>query len=306
MTRKSDKTEDNHYDVIVVGGGPAGSTAAMFISRYGLETLLLDRGRSSLGRIAHLENYLGYPAGIDIETFYELMHSQVERSGCTVRDELVEHVELTADSFRVETTDGGTFNSNYVVAASKYDDGYLRGIDDESLFTTQRYQGETYETIDTDAIKHGRTQISGLYIAGRLAEDHAQVQLHAGHGAEVGLSLITDRRRERGFPDELASAYHDWIVVEGGYGDEEWESNLRDQFDDAIGDDTSLSEETVDGLREEWVDEHLAWQLTPEERDQKHIEGQQELARHLDDEVLVDIIDEEVILRRAEEIRNGK
>lgn len=304
MTDKSDGTEDDDYDVIVVGGGPAGSAAAMFIGRYGLETLVLDRGRSSLGRIAHLENYLGYPAGIDIGTFYELMHAQVELSGCTVRDELVERVELIADSFRVETADGGAFESNYVVAASKYDHEYLRGIDDESLFTTERYQDETYETIDTDAIEHGRTQISGLYIAGRLAEDHAQVQLHAGHGAQVGLSLITDRRRERGFPDELATAYHDWVVVEGGYGDEEWESDLRDQFDDAVGDDPSLSEETVTRLREEWVDEHLAWQRTPEERDRKHIEGQHELACHLDDEVLVGVIDDEVILTRAEEIWN--
>ena len=57
-------------DVAVVGGGPAGSSAAVFTARYGLDTVVFDRGPSSIGRCAHLGNYLGCPAGIDVETLY--------------------------------------------------------------------------------------------------------------------------------------------------------------------------------------------------------------------------------------------
>ena len=49
-------------EVATVGGGPAGCSAVR--------------------RCAHLENYRGFPAGIDIETLYELMHDHVETAGC--------------------------------------------------------------------------------------------------------------------------------------------------------------------------------------------------------------------------------
>ncbi|MFB6223168.1 MAG: FAD-dependent oxidoreductase [Haloarcula sp.] len=295
MTEENGAVDGDHYDVVVIGGGPAGSAAAVFTGRYGLDTLVLDRGRSSLQRVAHLENYLGFPAGIDIETFYELLHAQVERAGCTVRDDSAESVELTADGFRTETADTRSFESDYVVAASKYDHEYLRGIDDEALFTAEQYQGDTYTTIDTTVVDRGRTPVSGLYLAGRLAQDRAQVQLHTGHGVEVAHSLITDRRRERGFPKELATAYCDWAVVEGGYGGDNWETELRDRFDDTLPDEPSLSEERIARLREKWVSERLDWQLTPEERDRRRTEGQRALAQQLDDEVLLESVDDELI-----------
>jgi len=51
------------HDVVVVGGGPAGCAAGVFTARYGLDTMIFDRGRSSIQRCAYLENYLGFPRG---------------------------------------------------------------------------------------------------------------------------------------------------------------------------------------------------------------------------------------------------
>ena len=65
-------SELTECDVVVIGGGPAGCAAGIFTARYGLDTVLFDRGRSSIQRCAHLENYLGFPAGIDVETLYEV------------------------------------------------------------------------------------------------------------------------------------------------------------------------------------------------------------------------------------------
>ncbi|MFB6243959.1 MAG: NAD(P)/FAD-dependent oxidoreductase, partial [Halobaculum sp.] len=264
---------DERYDIVVVGGGPAGSAVATFAGRYGLDTLVFDSGRSSLQRVAHLENYLGFPAGIDTATFYDLLHAQVERSGCTVCEERVETVDQFDSGFRVHTDQGTTLESATVVAATKYDHEYLGGIDDETLFTTEEYDGETYTVIDQSVVERGRTPVSGLYLAGRLAHDRAQVQSNTGHGVEVALAVIADRRRERGFPEELATAYCDWAVVEGGYGGDDWETELRDQFDEALDDDTSLSSDTVTRLREEWVEERLGWRLTTAERDRRRTAG---------------------------------
>ncbi|MFC7136746.1 NAD(P)-binding protein [Halobaculum litoreum] len=78
--------------MLVVGGGVAGLSAATFLSRYGLDTLVLARGKSAIGQCAHLENYLGFPAGISPERFLALGREQATYEGATVREELVECV----------------------------------------------------------------------------------------------------------------------------------------------------------------------------------------------------------------------
>jgi len=69
----------------------------VFTARYGLDTVVFDRGRSSVTQCAHLENYLGFPGGIDIETLYDLMHDHAREAGCETRTALVESVERTDD-----------------------------------------------------------------------------------------------------------------------------------------------------------------------------------------------------------------
>ena len=58
------------HDIVIVGGGPAGCSAGVFTARYGLDTHIFDDGRSPIQRCAFLKNYLGFPAGIDIEPLY--------------------------------------------------------------------------------------------------------------------------------------------------------------------------------------------------------------------------------------------
>ena len=58
------------HDIVIVGGDPAGCSAGVFTARYGLDTHIFDDGRSPIQRCAFLKNYLGSPAGIDIEPLY--------------------------------------------------------------------------------------------------------------------------------------------------------------------------------------------------------------------------------------------
>ena len=89
---------DEHVDVAIVGGGPAGAAAAVFTARYGLDTLVFDRGNAALERCGFLENYLGFPAGIEVETFQELLAAHVGEAGGERREELVETVTRAASS----------------------------------------------------------------------------------------------------------------------------------------------------------------------------------------------------------------
>lgn len=86
----SEPTSD--HDVIIVGGGPAGCSAGVFTARYGLDTVIFDKGSAALPRCAYLENYLGFPAGIAIDDFTALMHAHVSDAGCDIIEERVEAV----------------------------------------------------------------------------------------------------------------------------------------------------------------------------------------------------------------------
>ncbi len=192
---------DVEWDVAVVGGGPAGCSAGVFTAREGLDTVVFDRGRSSLRQCAHLQNYLGFPAGIDIETFYALAHDHAEAAGCELVEDLVESVERADDGgFVLEPQSGEPVRATRVVAATRYDADYLRPLDDaDEMYESHEHGGEEHEHFNrTYADADGRTPIEGLYVASPVEEWSTQAIAVAGFGALVGRHVVGEGRRDRG------------------------------------------------------------------------------------------------------------
>jgi NADPH-dependent 2,4-dienoyl-CoA reductase/sulfur reductase-like enzyme len=278
-----DAAPDDH-DVVIVGGGPAGCSAGVFTARYGLDTVIFDRGRSSIQRCAHLENYLGFPGGIDIETLYALMHDHVEEAGCELVPTLVESVDDADDGFVVETQDGRRVTAERVIAATRYGGEYLRPLDDGGMFETYEYDGEEYEQFNRSyADVDGTTPVDGLYVASPSEGADRQAIIAAGRGARAGRTLIADVRRERGFPDAIADQY-DWVRQETELTDE-WcdRERWREWFDTRLPDDHDIPEARLDDLREREVDRRLDQYLTDDEIDHRAEHGQDRLLEHLDD-----------------------
>ncbi|ELZ71094.1 thioredoxin reductase [Haloferax prahovense DSM 18310] len=281
------------YDVAIVGGGPTGCSAGVFTGRYGLDTVVFDRGRSSLQRCAYLENYLGFPGGVDVETFYGLIHDHVEAAGCDLVPALVEAVEPaggdgteTADAagpgFEVTTQDGETVTARRVVAAARYGGDFLEPLDDDEMFVTYEYDGETRTKFDRDyADIEGRTAIDGLYVAAPVSEVNVQAIMSAGQGARVGRSVITDHRLERGYPEALAHHW-DWIRPESELaGEETARDDWRERFDSRVPDDCDLAEERLRELREADVERQREMYISEEAVEARAERGRERLADHL-------------------------
>ena len=192
-------------DVVVVGGGVAGLSAAVFTARQGLNTLVVDPGESILRRNAHLENFPGFPLGVNARQLLDLLGEQAETAGADRLDARVTRVAaVDADDARFAvTTDGDDrIRTRHVVAATKNEVGYLDGIDGVGILD----RGKAYVDVD----ERGRTGVDGLYAAGRLAEKPHQAAVCAGHGAEVAVTLLED---------DDAPFYHDWVAPEGYFTD---------------------------------------------------------------------------------------
>jgi thioredoxin reductase len=189
-------------EVVVIGGGVDGLSAAVFTARHGLDTLVADSGESILRRNAHLENFPGFPAGVNGRQLLDLLEEQAAEAGCEQVTATVTSVEQTDEGFTVETDAGDRYRTEYVVAATKNAVGYLEDVDGVGIID----RGKAY--VDTD--EHGRTGVDGLYAAGRLAEKPHQAAVCAGHGAEVGVTILEDDDRP---------FYHDWVAPDGYFTD---------------------------------------------------------------------------------------
>lgn len=106
------------YDMVIVGGGPGGYTAALYAARAGLDAVVLEK-LSAGGQMAlthQIDNYPGFPEGIDGFTLGEQMQQGAERFGA--RTELVEvlSVDLRADPKVVETNEGDFYGRTVLFA----------------------------------------------------------------------------------------------------------------------------------------------------------------------------------------------
>ncbi len=186
------------WDVAIVGGGLSGLTTAIFTARAELDTLVLNTGASIVKRNAHLENFPGFPAGVNPRLLVEMIEDQAERNGATLQDAKVTELRRRdGGGGFVLGTDGDEVLAENVVVASWSDLVVLEVVVDVLV-------GGSMRDLLTD--EAGRTSVEGLYAAGRIADQYHQAIVNAGHGATTAISLIEDVD-----PD----FYHDWVAPEG-------------------------------------------------------------------------------------------
>jgi thioredoxin reductase (NADPH) len=106
------------HDMIIIGGGPGGYTAALYAARAGMDTLLIEK-MSAGGQMtltSQIDNYPGFEEGIDGFTLGEKMEAGAERFGAITELTDVTGVELTSDIKTVKTSDGDFYAKTVVIS----------------------------------------------------------------------------------------------------------------------------------------------------------------------------------------------
>ncbi len=108
-------------EVIIIGSGPAGYTAGIYAARAGLNPLLIASSVEAGGELmktTEVENYPGFPAGLQGPELMEAFRAQAERFGTEVLLEDVIEVDLTGDVKIVKIGAGQTFEAKSVILAT--------------------------------------------------------------------------------------------------------------------------------------------------------------------------------------------
>ena len=173
---------DRSYDVIVIGGGPAGYTAALYTARSGYRTLVIEKiaPGGQMTQTTQIDNYPGFPDGVDGITLGMQMQAGAARFGVETEYSEVKRVNLTGALKEVETT-GAVFQARAVVIATGAAHRHLgvegeealvgRGVGYCAACDAMFYRGKTVAVVGG-----GNTAAAAALVLSRIAK-----QVHLIH-----------------------------------------------------------------------------------------------------------------------------
>jgi thioredoxin reductase (NADPH) len=180
------------YEVVIIGGGPAGLTAGLYASRAGLKSLLIERGifGGQIVNARQVDNYPGFPDGISGFELASLMHEQAIKYGLKTINDSVTAIK-PGKNFSI-ITPGGTFSTEAVIIAAGSE--YRRlGVTGEEEFVGRGVSycatcdGFMFRDMDVAVVGGGDTAITDAL---ELAEHASKVYIvHRRHELRAGKIL---------------------------------------------------------------------------------------------------------------------
>jgi len=166
-------------DAIIIGDGPGGLSAALFLAKNGLEVLILGQDKTAM-HWALLKNYLGIPE-IHGSKFQEVAKKQVTELGATLREERVESVEKSDGGFAVTTEGGETLKAAHLILSEGKGPRLAKQLGLEP-------DGDGAIPVD----RNGLSAIPNVYVVGRsVRPGRSQAIISAGDGAAAAIDILS-------------------------------------------------------------------------------------------------------------------
>lgn len=176
-------------DVVIVGAGPAGASAALFSAKAGKKTLVIDNDKSVTKR-AWMENHYGVME-ISGPNMIEVGKKQATKFGAEFVQATVVNVVKAEAGFVVET-ENQKFEAKHVIIAT----GMLADLAETiGLTTTPGTEPRVKTVLAVDVA--GKTNIDGIWAAGTIAGTSMHTIITAGDGAKVAINIISELNGER-------------------------------------------------------------------------------------------------------------
>ena len=158
-----------HVKLLIIGSGPAGYTAAIYAGRANLNPVLycgLQMG-GQLTQTTEVENFPGYPQGVDANQMMMEIREQAERFGTEMRDGIVTKVDFGKKPYVITIDDGTEIEADTVIIATGASAKYL-GLDDE-----EKYRGQGVSACATCDGFFYRTKVCAVVGGGDTACEDA-------------------------------------------------------------------------------------------------------------------------------------
>ncbi|MDD9270134.1 FAD-dependent oxidoreductase [Paenibacillus sp. GCM10023248] len=172
------------YDIIIIGAGPAGASAALFTAKAGKKTLVIDSDHSVTKR-AWIENHYGVE-GITGPDLVETGKKQATKFGAEFVQDKATKLDQAGDGFQV-TAENGTYEGKYVILAT----GLSADLAEASGIQTKPGTEPRIKTV-VDADAQGNTSLKGVWAAGTIAGVSMHTIVTAGDGAKVAINVISE------------------------------------------------------------------------------------------------------------------
>lgn len=229
-------------DCLIIGGGPAGLTAAIYLARFHLDILVVDAGKSRAAWIPCTHNHAGYPDGISGVELLEKMREQAQKYGAKIETARVSRLEQEGDLFRAEYGSGtavartvllatGVTNRKPPMDEALHDEALARGL--------IRYCPicDGYEVTDkrVGVIGSGKGGVAEAIFLRSFTADVTLIAPHSAHDvsaedqarlADAGIETVDG-------PAEAVAALGDCIVIDTAEGHYSFDSVYP-----ALGSDT--------------------------------------------------------------------
>lgn len=187
------------YDVVIVGGGPAGGSAAIFLAKAGLNVLVCDSGQS-ITKKAWVENHYGIGGPITGPELIEQGKKQAIMHGAQWKEAQITDIRRDAehDALLVQTEAGETYETRQVILTTGLWTDLAEKI---GLKVVPGREPRIKSIIEVD--KDGRTGVPGIWAAGTVAGVSVHTIITSGDGARVAINLLSELKGERHVDHDL-------------------------------------------------------------------------------------------------------